>query len=59
MERREPPLVPTSFDSLNFEDLKKEINAAFSLKPSFQTLETRTQLAIVNSKKNINKIKFN
>lgn len=50
VERREPPTVQTQLDSLNFDDLKQEINAAFLLKPSFQTLHTRTQLTIVSKR---------
>nr|AWV66677.1 RB1-inducible coiled-coil protein 1 [Brachionus koreanus] len=46
VERREPPVIQTQLDSLNFDDLKQEINSAFLLKPSFQTLHTRSLLTI-------------
>ncbi|RNA12318.1 RB1-inducible coiled-coil 1 isoform X1 [Brachionus plicatilis] len=58
VERREPPLVQTPLDSLSFDELKQEINAALLLKPSFQTLHNRYQLAIkVNDfDKNLHKL---
>nr|AWV66629.1 RB1-inducible coiled-coil protein 1 [Brachionus rotundiformis] len=46
VERKEPPLVQTQLDLLNFDDMKQQINAAFLLKPSFETLHSRSQLTI-------------
>ncbi|CAF0759074.1 unnamed protein product [Brachionus calyciflorus] len=44
VEKREPPLIHTPLDNLNSEEVKNEINAALMLKPSFQTLQYRSQL---------------
>jgi hypothetical protein len=51
VEKREPPLIQTPLDNLNSEDVKQEINAAIMLKPSFQTLQSRSQLTQVISTK--------
>lgn len=53
VEKREPPIIQTPLDNLNSEDVKQEINAAMLLKPSFQTLQARSQLTYV-IKLNIN-----
>ncbi len=47
VEKTQPPLVENPLDNLN-QDYKQDIQTAIYLKPSFQTLQTRSLLTSVN-----------
>jgi hypothetical protein len=46
VEKDYPPTIEMPLDNLT-QDMKQEIEMAILLKPSFQTLQTRSQLAMV------------